>query len=81
MCRCISVCMCKNTCVCVCGCSCTDQLLVLQNVIFQKIGEDWIFLTLLGILMAFLSFAMDFVIEKCQEGNKMHVCFVMSRLT
>ena len=32
-------------------------------------GEEWIFLALLGILMALLSFAMDYVIEKCQEGR------------
>ncbi|KAK3583412.1 hypothetical protein CHS0354_040381 [Potamilus streckersoni] len=40
-----------------------------RDIIFHKIGEDWIFLTLLGILMAILSFAMDYIIEKCQEAK------------
>ncbi|KAL3862118.1 hypothetical protein ACJMK2_008110 [Sinanodonta woodiana] len=40
-----------------------------RDFIFHKIGEDWIFLTLLGILMALLSFAMDYIIEKCQEAK------------
>ncbi|BFZ23826.1 hypothetical protein BsWGS_26865 [Bradybaena similaris] len=40
-----------------------------RDVVFLKIGEDWIFLTILGILMACLSFLMDFVIEKCQEAK------------
>ncbi|CAL1547761.1 unnamed protein product [Lymnaea stagnalis] len=41
----------------------------IRDAIFLKVGEDWIFLTLLGILNAFLSFAMDFIIEKCQEAK------------
>ncbi|XP_055864157.1 chloride channel protein 2-like isoform X2 [Biomphalaria glabrata] len=39
------------------------------DIIFLKIGEDWIFLAILGILNAWLSFAMDTVIEKCQEAK------------
>lgn len=37
-------------------------------MVFFRLGEDWIFLAMLGIIMALLSFGMDFVIEKCQEG-------------
>ena len=40
-----------------------------RDTVISKIGEDWLFLTLLGILMALLSFGMDFVIEKCQTGD------------
>ena len=37
------------------------------NVV-QRIGEDWVFLTLLGVTMALLSFMMDYVIDQCQTG-------------
>jgi hypothetical protein len=40
-----------------------------RDWVFQTIGEDWIFLALLGVIMALLSFAMDYVIEKMQQGN------------
>ncbi|XP_078697681.1 chloride channel protein 2-like isoform X7 [Branchiostoma floridae x Branchiostoma belcheri] len=40
-----------------------------RNVVFAKIGEDWIFLLLLGVSMALLSFAMDFTIAKCQKAH------------
>ncbi|CAG5129965.1 unnamed protein product, partial [Candidula unifasciata] len=40
-----------------------------RDAVFLKVGEDWIFLAILGILMAILSFIMDFVIEKCQEAK------------
>ncbi|XP_070207143.1 chloride channel protein 2-like [Littorina saxatilis] len=46
-----------------------DRLAAIRDTIFHKVGEDWIFLTILGVLMAFLSFAMDFIIEKCQEAK------------
>ena len=32
-------------------------------------GEEWLFLTLLGVSMAFISFLMDYTIEKCIEGE------------
>ena len=41
-----------------------------RDLVFSKIGEDWIFLTLLGIIMALLSFIMDYAIEKSQDGIK-----------
>ncbi|XP_078615750.1 chloride channel protein 2-like isoform X11 [Branchiostoma floridae x Branchiostoma japonicum] len=40
-----------------------------RNVVFAKIGEDWIFLLLLGVSMALLSFAVDFTIAKCQKAH------------
>ncbi|XP_061163558.1 chloride channel protein 2-like isoform X1 [Saccostrea echinata] len=45
------------------------RLIHFRDVVFQKIGEDWIFLALLGILMALLSFTMDYIIEKCQAAK------------
>lgn len=45
---------------------CADVL----DTFFLKVGEDWIFLLILGVLMAVLSFGMDFIIEKCQEGEQ-----------
>jgi chloride channel 2 len=36
---------------------------------FAKIGEDWVFLALLGIIMALLSFAMDYGVSMCNSGN------------
>jgi chloride channel 2 len=35
---------------------------------FAKIGEDWIFLALLGIIMAVISFVMDYGINMCIIG-------------
>ncbi|XP_061163561.1 chloride channel protein 2-like isoform X4 [Saccostrea echinata] len=46
-----------------------ERLIHFRDVVFQKIGEDWIFLALLGILMALLSFTMDYIIEKCQAAK------------
>ena len=36
---------------------------------FAKIGEDWAFLALLGIIMALLSFTMDLGIYMCFTGD------------
>jgi hypothetical protein len=30
-------------------------------------GEDWVFLALLGIIMALVSFAMDYTISACNQ--------------
>uniref|UniRef100_A0A8W8K1T7 Chloride channel protein 2 n=1 Tax=Magallana gigas TaxID=29159 RepID=A0A8W8K1T7_MAGGI len=46
-----------------------ERFIYIRDVIFQKIGEDWIFLALLGVVMAILSFTMDFIIEKCQAAK------------
>uniref|UniRef100_A0A1B6EB21 Chloride channel protein n=2 Tax=Clastoptera arizonana TaxID=38151 RepID=A0A1B6EB21_9HEMI len=36
---------------------------------FAKLGEDWVFLALLGLIMAFLSFIMDHGITMCNKGR------------
>ncbi|KAL5015355.1 hypothetical protein ScPMuIL_009625 [Solemya velum] len=46
-----------------------ERLVYYRDAAFHAIGEDWIFLALLGVLMALLSFSMDFIIEKCQEAK------------
>jgi len=35
---------------------------------FAKLGEDWVFLAILGVLMATISFVMDFGIAICTKG-------------
>ena len=56
---------------------CSDRLAALRDLVFHKVGEDWIFLTILGVVMAVLSFCMDYIIEKCQEGGCAS-CLLMS---
>ncbi|KAK2168076.1 hypothetical protein NP493_1244g00035 [Ridgeia piscesae] len=41
-----------------------------HNIVISKVGEDWIFLTILGIIMALLSYFMDFIIHKCEYARK-----------
>lgn len=36
---------------------------------FSKFGEDWVFLAMLGILMAIISFCMDWGIGVCNKGK------------
>ena len=36
---------------------------------FAKIGEDWMFLALLGMIMAVLSFIMDYTIAMCGHAR------------
>ena len=36
---------------------------------FAKIGEDWVFLAILGIVMAVISFAMDYGVSMCDTGK------------
>ena len=36
---------------------------------FAKIGEDWVFLALLGIIMALLSYIMDYGVSMCNTGG------------
>ncbi len=36
---------------------------------FAKIGEDWVFLALLGMIMAIISFAMDYGSNMCNTGE------------
>ena len=37
---------------------------------FARIGEDWVFLALLGIIMALVSFAMDYTISLCGHARE-----------
>ncbi|XP_067392611.1 chloride channel protein 2 [Emydura macquarii macquarii] len=41
-----------------------------QKFLLSKVGEDWIFLILLGLLMALVSWAMDFAIATCLQAQK-----------
>ncbi|KAL4647035.1 chloride channel protein 2 isoform X6 [Arapaima gigas] len=41
-----------------------------QKFIISRVGEDWIFLILLGLLMALVSWAMDFAIAMCLQAQK-----------
>uniref|UniRef100_A0A8C3SD08 Chloride channel protein 2 n=1 Tax=Chelydra serpentina TaxID=8475 RepID=A0A8C3SD08_CHESE len=41
-----------------------------QKFLISKVGEDWIFLILLGLLMALVSWAMDFAIATCLQAQK-----------
>jgi chloride channel 2 len=34
---------------------------------FARIGEDWVFLALLGVIMALVSFVMDYTISMCNN--------------
>ncbi|XP_066475867.1 chloride channel protein 2 isoform X1 [Tiliqua scincoides] len=41
-----------------------------QKFLISKVGEDWIFLILLGLLMALVSWAMDFTIATCLQAQQ-----------
>ncbi|OCT80607.1 hypothetical protein XELAEV_18027422mg [Xenopus laevis] len=41
-----------------------------QRIVLSRVGEDWIFLILLGLLMALVSWAMDFTIAICLQAHK-----------
>ncbi|KAM8954155.1 chloride channel protein 2 isoform 2-T2 [Pelodytes ibericus] len=41
-----------------------------QRLFLSRVGEDWIFLILLGLLMALVSWAMDFTIAVCLQAHK-----------
>lgn len=43
----------------------TDYLSIIWRHTFARVGEDWVFLALLGIIMALLSYLMDRVIYLC----------------
>lgn len=40
-----------------------------RKFLISRVGEDWIFLILLGLLMALVSWAMDYTIAFCQQGE------------
>lgn len=41
-----------------------------QKFLISRVGEDWIFLILLGLVMALVSWAMDFCIDICLQAQK-----------
>ncbi|XP_004694463.1 PREDICTED: chloride channel protein 1 [Condylura cristata] len=49
---------------------CQDCLRRLGRVVRRKLGEDWIFLVLLGLLMALVSWTMDYVSAKTLQAYK-----------
>ncbi|XP_037691890.1 chloride channel protein 1 [Choloepus didactylus] len=49
---------------------CQDCLHHLGNIVRRKLGEDWIFLVLLGLLMALVSWSMDYVSAKSLQAYK-----------
>lgn len=46
-----------------------DCICRLGRVVRRKLGEDWIFLVLLGLLMALVSWSMDYVSAKTLQGR------------
>lgn len=44
---------------------------------FARLGEDWVFLALLGIIMAVLSFIMDRGISMCNNGTFKIYIFIL----
>jgi chloride channel 2 len=41
----------------------------IKRFVITWIGEDWLFLLIIGLLMALLSFTLDYLIEKCQRAH------------
>ncbi|XP_070561074.1 chloride channel protein 2-like isoform X2 [Ptychodera flava] len=48
---------------------CCSYLVWAKDAIFGRIGEDWIFLLVLGVVMALLSFLLDYAIAKFQTAH------------
>lgn len=44
-------------------------LLAVWHHTFARLGEDWVFLAMLGVIMAVLSFAMDRGISVCNNAR------------
>lgn len=40
-------------------------------------GSDWVFLLVLGIVMALISFVLDLAIDKCQTGVLRYINFYL----
>ncbi|XP_077868666.1 chloride channel protein 2-like [Saccoglossus kowalevskii] len=49
--------------------TCKYYFYLCKSVIFARFGEDWIFLLLLGFIMALLSFGLDYTIAKFQKAH------------
>ncbi|KAG1681933.1 Chloride channel protein 2 [Nymphon striatum] len=50
-------------------CAKCSNLAVCWRFTFARLGEDWIYLAVLGILMALLSFIMDYAISMCLKAR------------
>ncbi|NXI38580.1 CLCN2 protein, partial [Galbula dea] len=50
--------------------ACRVCTLQCQRFLISKVGEDWVFLILLGLVMALVSWAMDFAIATCLQAQK-----------
>ena len=50
--------------------SCSKLITWVWKHTFAKIGEDWVFLAMLGVVMAIISFGIDFGIEKCISSRR-----------
>ncbi|KAJ8000044.1 hypothetical protein DPEC_G00200730 [Dallia pectoralis] len=48
---------------------CRDCIARIQRFLVTKLGEDWIFLVLLGITMALVSWTMDYTSAKSLQGS------------
>lgn len=49
--------------------SSTDCASHIQKYVTKKLGEDWIFLVLLGLVMALVSWGMDYASAKSLQGG------------
>ncbi|XP_062505166.1 chloride channel protein 2-like [Corticium candelabrum] len=41
----------------------------IKKFVVTQIGEDWLFLLIIGVIMALLSFTLDYLIEKSQQAH------------
>ncbi|NXK49513.1 CLCN2 protein, partial [Chauna torquata] len=55
----------QGRCAPCCGCA-----VRCQRFFITRVGEDWVFLILLGLVMALVSWAMDFAITTCLQAQK-----------
>ncbi|XP_015727380.1 chloride channel protein 2 isoform X1 [Coturnix japonica] len=55
----------QGRCAPCCGCA-----VRCQRFFIARVGEDWVFLILLGLVMALVSWAMDFAIATCLQAQK-----------
>ncbi|XP_036070082.1 chloride channel protein 1 isoform X2 [Oryzias melastigma] len=51
---------------------CRDCIARVQRFLVTRLGEDWIFLVLLGITMALVSWTMDYASAKSLQGKTIH---------
>ncbi|XP_013866797.1 chloride channel protein 1a isoform X2 [Austrofundulus limnaeus] len=52
-----------------CSSKCRDCIARVQRFLVTRLGEDWIFLVLLGITMALVSWTMDYASAKSLQGS------------